>query len=258
MFKRIIARVPGKSLSDGISGEGTNLGRPDYTKAIVQHEYYINALTKTGVDVHILPPMEEFPDSCFIEDNALCTSKCVIISRPGAETRREEVQSPDLRAMLEQFYDHIEEIKAPGTIEPGDIMMVGDHYYIGLSARTNKEGAKQMIDILEKYGLSGETVEMKEMLHLKTGVNYLEHNNLLIAGEFKEDPRFEKFNKIEIPEDEAYAANCIWVNDYVIVPAGYPKVKKAIEDLGIYKVLEVDTSEFRKVDGGLSCLSLRF
>lgn len=258
MFKRIVARIPGKSLEEGISGEGTNLGRPDYTQAIVQHEYYINALTKTGVDVHILPPMEEFPDSCFIEDNALCTSKCAIISRPGAATRREEVKSKDLRETLEKFYEHIEEIKEPGTIEPGDIMMVGDHFYIGLSARTNEEGARQMIAILEKYGLSGETVEMKEMLHLKTGVNYLEHNNLLIAGEFKDDPRFEKFNKIEIPEDEAYAANCIWVNDYVIVPAGYPKVKKAIEDLGIYKILEVDTSEFRKVDGGLSCLSLRF
>ncbi|MBN7274750.1 N(G),N(G)-dimethylarginine dimethylaminohydrolase [Ligilactobacillus pobuzihii] len=256
MFSNVIVRVPGKSLTEGISG--ADEGKPNYTKAIVQHENYINALTKTGVGVNVLPPMEDFPDSCFIEDNALCTSKCAIISRPGAQTRREEVQAKDLRPTLSKFYDNIEEITAPGTIEPGDIMMVGDHFYIGLSARTNAEGAHQMISILEKYGLSGETVEMKEMLHLKTGVNYLEHNNLLVAGEFKNDPRFDKFNKIEIPEDEAYAANCIWINDYVIVPAGYPKVKKAIEELGQYKVLEVDTSEYRKVDGGLSCLSLRF
>lgn len=256
MFNNVIVRVPGKSLSEGISG--ADEGKPVYNDAIVQHEYYVNALTKTDVNVTVLPPMEEFPDSCFVEDNALCTSKCAIISRPGAETRRREVQSSDLKKALGKFYQNIEEIKEPGTIEPGDIMMVGDHYYIGLSDRTNKEGADQMITILEKYGLSGETVEMKEMLHLKTGVNYLEHNNLLVAGEFKDDPRFDKFNKIEIPEDEAYAANCIWINDYVIVPSGYPKVKKAIEELGQYKVLEVDTSEFRKVDGGLSCLSLRF
>ncbi|WEV71805.1 arginine deiminase family protein [Bifidobacterium sp. ESL0790] len=256
MFTNVVVRVPGKSLADGLSG--ADLGKPNYTNAIVQHEYYINALTKTGVNITVLPPMEEFPDSCFIEDNALCTPKCAIISRPGAPTRRKEVQSPDLRATLEQHYDHIEEIKAPGTIEPGDIMMVGDHFYIGLSARTNKEGAEQMIGYLEKYGMSGETVTMKEMLHLKTGVNYLEHNNLLISGEFKSDPRFDKFNKIEIPEDEGYAANCIWINDYVIVPKGYPKTKKAIEDLGQYKVLECDTSEYKKVDGGLSCLSLRF
>ncbi len=258
MFKNVIVRVPGKSLSEGLSGEGTNEGKPNWTNAIVQHEYYINALTKTGVNVTVLPPMEDFPDSCFIEDNALCTPKCVIISRPGAPTRRNESQDAQFRETIKKFYDNIEEIKAPGTIEPGDIMMVGDHYYIGLSARTNEEGAKQMISILEKYGMTGETVEMQEMLHLKTGVNYLENNNLLISGEFLRDPRFDKFNKIEIPEDEGYAANCIWINGYVIVPAGYPKVKKAIEDLGEYKVLEVDTSEFRKVDGGLSCLSLRF
>lgn len=256
MFNNVIVRVPGKSLVEGLSG--ADEGKPDYTKAIVQHENYVSALTKTGVGVNVLPPMEEFPDSCFIEDNALCTSKCVIISRPGAPTRQKEVQSEDLKNTLSKFYDNIEEIEAPGTIEPGDIMMVDDHFYIGLSDRTNIAGAQQMIAILEKYGLSGEMVALKEVLHLKTGVNYLEHNNLLVAGEFKNDPRFAKFNKIEIPDDEAYAANCIWINDYVIVPVGYPKVKKAIEDLGQYQVLEVDTSEYRKIDGGLSCLSLRF
>ena len=114
-----------------------------------------------------------------------------------------------------------------------------------------------MIEILEKYGLTGETVPLKEVLHLKTGLAYLENNNLLVSGEFKNDPRFSKFNKIEIDPDEAYGANCIWVNDYVLVPAGYPKVQQKIENLG-YKVLVVDTSEFRKIDGGLSCLSLRF
>ena len=95
------------------------------------------------------------------------------------------------------------------------------------------------------------------MLHLKTGLAYLENNNLLVAGEFIDDPKFKDFNKIIIPEDEGYAANCIWMNDYVLVPAGYPKVKKSIEELG-YKILEVDTSEYKKLDGGLSCLSLRF
>ena len=136
-------------------------------------------------------------------------------------------------------------------------MMVGDHFYVGRSARTNEEGIRQFIAILEKHGLSGSEVTLEEVLHLKTGVNYLENGNMLVSGEFVTKPEFAKYNRITIPEEEAYAANCIWVNGTVIVPEGYPAVEQAVRDLG-YDVLLVDTSEYRKVDGGLSCLSLRF
>lgn len=255
MFKNVIVRVPSQSISNGLTS--ANEGKPIYSKALAQHENYVSALTKTGVNVTVLEPADDFPDACFVEDVALCTSKCAIVTRPGAQSRRQEAALPDMLEALKKFYTNIEYINEPGTVEAGDIMMVGDHFYIGLSARTNEAGAKQMIAILEKYGLSGQMVEMKEMLHLKTGLAYLENNNLLVAGEFKTAPEFEKFNKIEIEMDEAYGANCIWINDYVIVPAGYPKVQAKIEALG-YKVLVVDTSEFRKIDGGLSCLSLRF
>lgn len=255
MFNNVIVRVPSRSIPEGITS--ADEGKPVYEKALVQHENYVSALTKTGVNVTVLEPKEEFPDSCFVEDVALCTSKCAIITRPGADSRRKEAELPDMIEALETFYDDIEYIEAPGTVEAGDIMMVGDHFYIGLSARTNKEGAEQVISILEKYGLSGQMVEMKEMLHLKTGLAYLENNNLLVAGEFKTAPEFEDFNKIEIKMEEAYGANCIWLNGYVIVPEGYPNVQKEIEKLG-YEVLVVDTSEYRKLDGGLSCLSLRF
>ncbi|MEG2708447.1 MAG: arginine deiminase family protein [Vagococcus sp.] len=255
MFKNVIVRVPSKTISEGLTS--ADEGKPIYEKALVQHENYVSALTKTGVNVTVLGPEDDFPDSCFVEDVALCTSKCAIITRPGALSRRKEAALPDMLEALQKFYDTIEYIEDPGTIEAGDIMMVGDHFYIGLSARTNEEGAKQMIAILEKHGLSGQMVEMKEMLHLKTGLAYLENNNLLVAGEFKTAPEFKDFNKIEVEISEAYGANCIWMNGYVIVPEGYPNVQQKIEALG-YKVLIVDTSEYRKIDGGLSCLSLRF
>ena len=98
---------------------------------------------------------------------------------------------------------------------------------------------------------------LEHVLHLKTGVNYLEDGNMLVSGEFVTKPDFEQYHRIEIPEDEAYAANCIWVNGTVIVPEGYPTVLKAVQDAG-YETITVDTSEYRKLDGGLSCLSLRF
>jgi dimethylargininase len=253
-FNHIIARTPAKSLINGLTS--ADLGKPDYQKALDQHNSYIHALQQCDVDITILPASEAFPDSVFVEDVALCTPHCAIITRPGAETRRAETTL--ITDAITRFYPNkVEYIQAPGTVEAGDIMMVENHFYIGLSARTNQEGATQMIAILEKYGLSGSVVTLEKVLHLKTGLAYLEHNNLLAAGEFITKPEFQHLNIIKIPEEESYAANCIWVNERVIMPAGYPITKAKIEALG-YQVIEVDTSEYRKIDGGVSCMSLRF
>ena len=256
MFKNVIVKTPCSKITDGITS-APELGKPDYELALKQHASYIEALKKCGVEVTVLPADENFPDSCFVEDTAVLTRKCAIITNPGAESRNREIES--MIPVIKRFYpeDCIEYIQAPGTLEGGDVMMVGDHFYVGKSARTNEEGIRQFIAILEKYGLTGSEVELTEVLHLKTGVNYIENNNMLVSGEFITKPEFEQYNRYEIPAEEAYAANCIWVNDKVIVPANYPTVKKIVEDLG-YEVLTVDTSEFRKIDGGLSCLSLRF
>ena len=256
MFQNVIVRRPCKAMVEGITSN-PQLGKPDYEKALHQHDTYIEALTQCGVKVTVLPADERYPDSCFVEDPAVITRKCAIITNPGAASRNGEKN--EIIGAVREFFpeDKIEHIKAPGTLEGGDVMMVGDHFYVGRSARTNEEGIRQFIAILEKHGLSGSEVTLEEVLHLKTGVNYLENGNMLVSGEFVNKPEFQKYNRIEIPEEEAYAANCIWVNDTVIVPEGYPAVEKAVRDLG-YKVLLVDTSEYRKVDGGLSCLSLRF
>lgn len=241
---------------DGITS-APELGKPDYEKALRQHDDYISALSRCGVDITILPPDERYPDSCFVEDPALITRCCAIITNPGAASRNGEKN--EIIGAVRQFFpeDKIEYIKDPGTLEGGDVMMVGDHFYVGRSARTNEEGIRQLTAILAKYGLTCSEVPLEKVLHLKTGVNYLENNKMLVAGEFVTKPDFEKYEKFEIPEDEAYAANCIWVNDKVIVPAGYPHVLEAVKKMG-YETLIVDTSEYRKLDGGLSCLSLRF
>jgi len=255
-FNHTIVRTPCKALVEGITS-APQLGKPDYQLALKQHASYIEALKKCGVDVMVLDADERYPYSCFVEDPAVVPSKCAIDTNPGAASRNGE--KLEIVDALRTFFpeDKIEYIKAPGTLEGGDVMMVGDHFYAGRSARTNEEGIRQFIAILEKYGLSGSEVTLEEVLHLKTGVNYLENNNMLVSGEFVDKPEFEKYNRIEIPVEEAYAANCIWVNDTVIVPEGYPAVLAAVKGAG-YDVLLVDTSEFRKLDGGLSCLSLRF
>ena len=253
MFKHTIVRRPAATLMHGLTS--VDLGRPDYLTAQVQHQCYIDALLSCGVDVTVLPPREDFPDSCFVEDVALCTPYCAIITRPGANSRRGEAEL--IGTTLQRFYSSLESITAPGTLEAGDVMMVGTHFYIGLSARTNEEGARQLIQILQRHGMSGSMVKMAEMLHLKTGLSYLEHNHLLITGEFLHLDEFKSFNRIEVPAEEAYAANSIWVNDSVIMPAGHPYTAEQVRKLG-YRLIEVDTREFQKLDGGVSCLSLRF
>jgi len=254
MIKNAIVRRPGHSLVNGITS-APELGKPDYGLAIKQHDAYIEALKSCGVGVTVLKADERFPDSCFVEDVAVCTRKFAVITNPGASSRKgEEIE---IIEVIKKYYNDTEYIKKPGTLEGGDVMMVKDHFYIGLSKRTNREGAEQLIKVLGKYGMSGSIVEMLEMLHLKSGLAYLEDNVLLVTGEYINNLEFKKFNKIMIDEEETYSANCIRVNDYVLVPAGYPKTKEKIEAAG-FKVIVVDTSEYRKVNGGLSCLSLRF
>ena len=255
-FNHVIVRRPCKAMVEGITS-APELGKPDYELALKEHDAYIEALKQCDVDVTVLEADERYPDSCFVEDPALITRKCAIITNPGAASRNGE--KDEIVGAVKKFSsdDQIEYIKAPGTLEGGDVMMVGDHFYVGRSARTNEERIRQLTEILERHGLTCSEVKLEKVLHLKTGVNYLEDNNMLVSGEFIDKPEFAQYNKVVIPEEEAYAANCIWVNDTVIVPEGYPTVLKAVQDLG-YKTIVVDTSEYRKLDGGLSCLSLRF
>ncbi|HIU26188.1 MAG TPA: N(G),N(G)-dimethylarginine dimethylaminohydrolase [Candidatus Copromorpha excrementigallinarum] len=255
-FSHVIVRRPCRAMVEGITS-GEYPGKPDYDLALKQHDDYIEALKKCQVDVTILPADERYPDSCFVEDPAVITKNCAIITNPGAPSRNGEKE--EITGAVRKFFsdEDIERIEAPGTLEGGDVMMVGDHFYVGLSARTNEEGIRQFKEILEKHGMTCSQVPLEKVLHLKTGVNYLEDGNMLVSGEFVTKEEFQKYNLVEIPEEEAYAANCIWVNDTVIVPEGYPAVLEAVKKLG-YRTLTVDTSEYRKLDGGLSCLSLRF
>jgi dimethylargininase len=253
MFKNAIVRRPTKSVINGISN--AKLGLPDYKLALTQHDNYIETLRKCGLEVEVLEANENFPDWVFIEDVALLTKKCAIVTNPGTPSRNKETIG--IKETLSKYYNNIEKIVSPGTLDGGDIMMVEDHFYIGLSDRTNTEGANQLIAILEKHELAGSVVNLDEVLHLKTGVNYLDNNNLLVSGEFIDKMEFKDFNKYIIPNGEEYAANSLWINGKVIVPTGFVKTKKLIEEIG-YEVIGVDVSEFRKLDGGLSCLSLRF
>jgi dimethylargininase len=252
-FRNAIVRKPCASIINGLTS--ASLGKPDYKKAVEQHEKYVEALIKAGLSVRILDEDDMYPDSTFIEDVALCAGDIAVITNPGAASRRGETKG--IRPVLHDFFDNIEEIASPGTLEAGDVMMTGNHFFIGISGRTNYHGADQLIKILKKHGMTGSTIRLDRLLHLKSGASYLENNNMLVCEELASCPDLERFNRLVVDPGESYAANSLWINEVVFVPAGFPETRRMIEKAG-YRTIILDVTEFRKVDGGLSCLSLRF
>jgi dimethylargininase len=252
MFAKAIVRGVPASISAGITT--AELGKPDAGKAREQHHSYVTALEGCGLEVTILDVEERYPDSVFVEDTAVVTDRCAIVTNPGAVERRGEV--PEVEKTLAALYGDVERITDPGTVDGGDVLQVGDHFYIGLTRRTNREGAEQLAANLQGYGFGVTFVGLRRFLHLKTGVAYLGGDDLVVAGELVEKDEFRGFDKIVVPPEEEYGANCIRINDRVLMAAGYETAKHSISERG-YEIAELEMREFRKVDGGLSCLSLR-
>jgi len=255
-YKHAIVRPPNTNFAQGLTT--TSLGEPNLKTALDQHAVYCAALARCGLTLTRLEPESQYPDSTFVEDTAIVTERSAILTRPGAISRREEVSS--IEQVLNQFYPVLNAIHSPGTLDGGDICAVGDHFFIGISARTNEDGAQQLTRFLEQDGFSSSFVDirgMESLLHLKSGIAYLGEDRLVLVATLEKHDAFQDYEIIKVDPDENYAANCVRVNDYVLMAAGYPKLEAAISSLG-YQVLKLEVSEFQKMDGGLSCLSLRF
>jgi dimethylargininase len=252
-FTHAIVRTPCERITDGLTT--ADLGKPEYSLALKQHQEYVNALRFCGLNVEVLEADDNFPDSTFVEDTALLTKYIAVFTRPGAASRMGEVQQ--MQRVITAHYEHLFNIIEPGTLEAGDVMMMENHFFIGLSGRTNNEGASQLKEILETHGMSTSLVDVPAMLHLKSGISYLSNNIFLAVDPLRRHSAFLHRNVIPVPEHEAYAANSLWVNGFVLVPHGFPITLNNIKNAG-FETIELDMSEFRKLDGGLSCLSLRF
>jgi dimethylargininase len=253
MFTHAIARKPGPNFSRGIT-TAVNTSPPDYETLIRQHETYIATLKSVGLSVILLDALPDHPDAYFVEDTAVVTADVAVITNPGADARKgEEVTIESVLAR----YRKTERIRAPGTVDGGDILQVGKHFFIGVSERTNQEGADQLSRILTHNGYTCAIVPVGEGLHFKSSVNYVGKNTLLITEDYVSHEQLEGYDTIVVNRDESYAANTLFINDHLLVPGGYPDTLKKLEALGL-DIIELDTSEVRKMDGGLTCMSIRF
>ncbi|UCC54768.1 MAG: hypothetical protein JSV68_12505 [Anaerolineaceae bacterium] len=252
MFNHAITRKPGRDFAKGLTT--SDLGEPDYARICQQHQAYINALQSQGLDVTVLEALPGYPDAYFVEDVAVVTGEVAVITAPGAEARKGEAEH--IVAVL-ATYRPITRIQPPGTLDGGDVMMAEKRCYIGLSERTNEDGAAQLGQILRAYGYKCTAVPLAGGLHLKSDVNYIGRNTLLLTEPMFNVQAFDGFDKILVDEEEAYAANTLLVNGRLLTPQGFPRTKAKLLQAG-FQIVEMETSELQKMDGGLSCMSLRF
>lgn len=255
-FRRAIVRPPPTTFAEGLTKSG--LGAPDYKLAQHQHEKYCEALATCGLEVIELPADERFPDSTFVEDTAVITAHGAILTRPGAPSRAGEVES--IGKSLAQYFPVLDRIEAPGTVDGGDICEAGKTLFIGISDRTNEVGARQLAGWARQAGYETKCVSLSglpQLLHLKSGLAYVGDTRLVVTRELAGHPSLSEYELITVESAESYGANCVRINDYVLVAAGHPVLAARLSQAG-YQTLELAMSEFQKMDGGLSCLSLRF
>jgi len=253
-FSNAIIRTPAQSVVDGLrDGDGSD---PDFSLFENQHKAYAIALEKAGATLTRLPPAAAFPDSVFIEDAALCLRQAAIILRPGAPSRFGEAEL--LRPVLEQHFPAIIELSGDGFIDGGDILLTNQHAFIGLSERTNQAGFDELASILERYNYqSVKVLTPPDILHFKTDCGLLDENTIFSTANLAATGCFDKYRVIEVPPGEEAAANIVRFNDTVFLGSGYSKSAKLLQDNG-YNVVTLDISEPAKINGGLSCMSLRF
>jgi dimethylargininase len=223
-----------------------------------QHAGYCEALQECGLGLITLDADVRYPDSTFVEDTAILTPRCAILARPGAPSREGEAAA--IRETLRRFFPEVPEIQPPGALDGGDICEAEDCFFIGLSRRTNEEGARQLRAYLAGVGYRSRVIDIRALssiLHLKSGISYIGGHTLVVMEEMAGNENFHRYELIRVPPEESYAANCVRVNDRVLVAAGYPQLTAQLSDRGFHP-LSLDMSEFQKMDGGLSCLSLRF
>ena len=251
-----IVRLPSSDLAEGITS--ATLGAPIYTDACRQHAAYCKALRQAGTVVAVLDADLRHPDAHFVEDAAVVVGSTAVLTRPGAAARRDEARA--IRAPLAEHFHEIEEIVAPATLDGGDVCDAGDRIFVGISQRTNRGGAEQFARIARRAGKIPAIVDVRGVagaLHLKSAMAYLGDERFVATAALAPLLREPRERVLLVAPGEEYAANCVRVNDVVLVAAGYPHLRAALAGAG-YASVPLDVSEFRKMDGGLSCLSLRF
>ena len=252
-FTRAITRQPARSIVDGIRAE--DRGDPDYEQMRRDHAHYVETLQQAGARVFELPALEDFPDSVFVEDVALCLPEAAILMRPGAAPRAGEVAH--MAPLLQELYQDVLSVDGPGFVEGGDILTTAKEILVGRSQRTDSAGVAELAAIVERLGYRLREVHTPPgVLHFKTDCSLLDAETILATRRLDASGCFAGYRVIHTADGEEAAATTIRFNALVLIPAGFPRTRERLLEAG-YRVREINNSECAKLDGGMSCLSLR-
>lgn len=254
-FSHAITRRPAPSITAGLRAVDT--GAPLLELMLRHHADYVAALRSTGATVVELGPLEAYPDSVFVEDTALCLPEGAVVMRPGAPSRLGE--AAEMAPHLQALYGQVLRITgADSFIEGGDILTTETEVLVGRSARTNSAGIAELARLIAPWGHSLREVHTPPgVLHFKTDCSLLDEETILSTRRLEASGCFQGYRVIPVAEGEEACANTIRFNDLVLMPSGFPRTRDALDKAG-YQIREIGNSECAKLDGGMSCLSLRF
>jgi dimethylargininase len=252
-FTQALCRRPAETVADGLTTQ--NIGKPDLTKTMAQYDAYIDALRACGLSVIVLPADAAYPDGHYVEDTAILYGDLAVITQPGHASRRHEPRA--IASALPQ--ENRVAMNGEAYLDGGDVLFCADRVLIGLSSRTNRTGAEQLRNALCELDskLKVEFVPVSGVLHLKTGMTELAPGVLLCSRQMYTDHDFTFAEVVTLSPQESYAANVLPINGTVLIPKGFPTVQRLAEQ-HYTNVIELDMSEFEKMDGSLTCLSLRY
>ena len=253
-FTRAVTRRPGPEAAAGLRAQ--DAGDPDPARMLADHAVYVAELRAAGLEVVELPPAPGFSDAQFVEDTALCLPEGVVMMRPGAPSRMGEVA--DMEPVLAGIFPALRRIAGPGHVEAGDILWTGREVLVGLSARTDRAGVEELRQVLARWGHGLRVVQTPPgVLHFKTDCSLLGPGLILSTGRLAASGCFAGYEVVAVPAGEEAAANLIRVNDRVLMAAGFPRTAAMLRGRGL-DVGEIPNRECALIDGGMSCLSLRF
>jgi dimethylargininase len=252
-FTHAITRRPAHSVIAGLRAEDS--GNPDAGAFQADWDQYCAALRSTGAVVRDLPALEDYPDSVFVEDSALCLPQGAVAMRPGAPSRLGE--AAEMAPTLREFYDDVRVIER-GHIEGGDILVSEREILVGLSARTDPEGVSSLRKAVADWGWTVRELQTPpDVLHFKTDCGLLDAETVLSTRRLSRSGCFDGYRVLDVAEGEEACANCVRFNDVVLFPAGFPKTAEMLRNEG-YTLAELPNEQAAMIDGGMSCLSLRF
>ncbi len=245
-----LVRPPGASFVNALSQKPGNVAI-DATLARHQHQGYVKALKQSGASVVSLDPLEQFPDSAFVEDTAIILKNRALMCAMKEDTRRDETEC--IKSAIKQ-YRRLETLHPPVSIDGGDVLDAGNILFVGLSKRTNGEAVKVLAEFTDQQVVP---VPVLHGLHLKTSATYIGKDIIVLDPACVDPSVFKDYDVIKVASEESYSANCLAIGDKVLLASGYSKLEEMLITRGFH-VMPVPMSEFAKAEGSLTCLSLIF